>query len=477
MNWPGYAQALAEKIPLDRLHSRVVEYLKEAPSGAMGLSCSGGIDSLSALLLIHWHFPSRRDDMSVLHFNHLLRGEASHRDEQFVADIAAQLGLPFLSDSWGDRDADAPVSEARAREARHAFFDRFLRGKGGGMVVLGHQQNDILETFMLRLARSSNVAGLAAPRPLHTFSDHKTYLRPLLGITRGELEGYFRGLGIPWREDLSNREGKYDRNRLRNEIIPDWQAATQYDLVRAAARVRQYMEEADEVIDRFLAASRYPDPDNNPARFPRESGPRGVLRRWLYQWLHRRELLKSASPARVDEMLDAAESGALAEWSMGGGFVRVDREGIAFEETPAGIPADWPPVSLVAGGAIYFPDRTRIRANRREFTRDLFSGLSGKKYSERRTVFLDRDALEEDALLVRPWQPGDRYRPLNAPGSRKLQDLFVDRKIARGERKRLPVVTTASSLVLWAPGLPVSHDHRITSTTKEILQLTYRDLH
>lgn len=477
MNWRGYAQGLADKIPLDRLHSRAVDYLKEAPPGAMGLTCSGGIDSLSALLLIYWHFPSRREDMCVLHFNHLLRGEASHGDEQFVAVVAGQLGLPFLRDSWDDRDLDAPVSEAAAREARHTFFDRFLRGEGGGMAVLGHQQNDILETLMLRMARSSNVAGLAAPRPVHTFSDQKTYLRPLLSIQRSELEGYFRELGIPWREDLSNREGIYDRNRLRNEIIPDWQAATQYDLVRAAARVRQYLEEADEVIDRFLAASRYPAPGDNPARLPPELEPRGVLRRWLYRWLHRRGLLESASPARVDEVLRAALSEASAEWPMGGGFVRLEKGCIAFEENPRDIPADWPTASLVAGGAIYFPDRTRIRADGREFTRELLRGLSEKKYSERRTVFLDRNALKKDALLVRPWQDGDRYRPLNAPGSRKLQDLFVDRKIPREERKRLPVVTTTDSLVLWAPGLPVSHDHRVTQYTKKILQLTYRDHH
>ncbi len=476
MNWPGYAQALAEKIYRDRLHPRVIDYLNETPSGAMGLSCSGGIDSLSALLLIYGHFPSRRDDMSVLHFNHLLRGEDSRGDEQFVADAAAQLGLPFLHDSWDDRDVNAPENEADARKVRHAFFDRFLRGKGGGMIVLGHQQNDILETLMLRLARSSNVAGLAAPRPVHTFSDQKTYLRPLLGITRSELEGYFRELGIPWREDLSNRERKFDRNRLRNEIIPNWQAATQYDLVRAAVRVRQYLEEADEVIDRFLAASLFPAPDNNPARLPRKLEPRGVLRRWLYQWLHRRGLLESASPARVDEMLHAALSEASSEWPMGGGFVRLEQGCILFEENPREFAANWPPVSLVAGGAIYFPDRTRMRANCQKFTRDLLRNLSDKKYSERRTVFLDRNALKKDALLVRPWRAGDRYRPLNAPGSRKLQDLFVDRKIPREERKRLPVVTTTDSLVLWAPGLPVSHDHRITPNTKIILQLTYRDL-
>ena len=477
MNWPGYAQALAEKLPLDRLHPRVVGYLRESPSGAVGLSCSGGIDSLSALLLLYEHFPERRKDMSALHFNHLLRESDSHKDEQFVADVATQLDLPFLSDSWDDRDAGAPVNEAEARKARHAFFDRFLQRKGGGVVVLGHQKNDILESMMLRMARSSNVAGLAAPRPLHKFSDQKTYLRPMLGITRGELETCFRSLSIPWREDLSNREALFDRNRLRNEIIPAWQAVTQYDLAQAAGRVRQYLEEADEVMDRFLAACRYPAPASNPCHLPEELGPRGVLRRWLYLWLHGRELLGSASPARVDEMLRAILTHTSARWPMGGGFVRVESGRIAFEAPAGESLAHWPPVSLVAGGAIYFPDRTRMRAKVLDFSRELLNSLSLRKYSERRTVFLDRDVLNADAVWVRPWRPGDRYRPLNAPGSRKLQDLFVDRKIARTERKRLPVVTTADSLILWTPGLPVSHDHRITSNTKKILQLTYGPLH
>ncbi len=477
MNWPGYAQALAEKIPLDRLHSRVVDYLNQPTRGAIGLACSGGIDSLAALLLIYIHFESRRGDMDVLHFNHRLREEASERDEQFVADVTAQLGLPFLSDSWNDRDADAPVNEAEARKARHSFFDRYLDERGGGVVVLGHQQSDILETLMLRVARASNVTGLAAPRPLHIFSDKKTYLRPILGITRGELEGHFMQLGIPWREDASNQGSQFDRNRLRNEVIPNWQAATQYDLVRASAQVREYLEEADEVIDQFLASSGYPPPGNNPAHLPLKLGPRGALRRWLYRWLNQRDLLESVSPARVNEILDASLSGKPAEWPMGGGLIRVDHRCLSFEGKSRETPPQWSPVSLVACGTLYLPDRTRIRANRETFSEKLLQNLSGRKYSERWTVFLDMDTLKQSTLRVRPWKPGDRYRALNAPGSRKLQDMFVDRKIAQEERKRLPVVTTTDSLVLWAPGLPVSHDHRITSKTKKILQLTYRNLH
>lgn len=476
MDWPAKAKVLASSIGKNALHARACEEM-EASSGAVAVAVSGGSDSLAALLLVYAHFPQLCSRLSVLHFDHRLRGHESEADARFTKEVARALGLSFQSEIWKNKRPELTISEAQARSARHRFFDKFVSNNKGAVLVTGHQRDDVLETLMLRIARASNLGGLSAPRPVSRFSNGKTMVRPLLSISKAELEGHMLGAGIDWRTDASNDASEFDRNKLRNHVIPKWQKSTQYDLGHAAAQVRHYLEEADEAVDYLLDRSEFPQHGDNPAKLPASLSVNAVLRRWLQLWISSQTDGKSLSPAISNEIIKSLRSNEKNRWSFGTGFVEWNPPTISYVETEHSISEIIFNTPLRVGGRFTLPSGPVLEAQNVVATPELLKALRSGEYSEDSTVFLDIDSLESDSIVVRNWREGDCYHALNAPGSRKLQDMFVDRKIPREERKNLPVVTTEDSLILWTPGLPVNHQFRVTEKTKEILQLTYTFLH
>ncbi|MES1166571.1 MAG: tRNA lysidine(34) synthetase TilS, partial [Pseudomonadota bacterium] len=182
INWPASAEKLAAALPRGQLHPAVLAWADRKPAlrGPWAVAFSGGADSLALLLLLWAHWPARRKQLAALHFNHCLRGRASGGDEAFCRQVCAALGVRFFTARW--RAARPGSSEASARAARFRFFERKLRATGCRVLWLGHQQDDIAESILMRLARGSGTAGLAAPRPVQTMQDGRVHLRPLLTV-------------------------------------------------------------------------------------------------------------------------------------------------------------------------------------------------------------------------------------------------------------------------------------------------------
>ena len=238
IDWPAVANALAARISHAALHPRAMltaraDYLRERRKGARrpprwAVAFSGGADSL-ALLLIFWaEGPGRWGrDFVVLHFNHRLRGRAADADEKFCAQVCAALGVTFVAGPW--RRAHKGASEAEARAARFEFFGREMSRRKIRLLWLGHQQDDIAETMLMRLARGSGTAGLAAPRPAQAMPGGRWHLRPMLTLKKAEIVAALRAAGAAWREDASNDRGVFFRNRIRRAVLPAWVRAAQRD--------------------------------------------------------------------------------------------------------------------------------------------------------------------------------------------------------------------------------------------------------
>jgi tRNA(Ile)-lysidine synthase len=198
--------------------SKIERAMKDAwsrliPGSAVFCAVSGGLDSMvmleAAAQFRRKNDPSRR--LVVLHVNHNLRGAESEGDEAFVRAAAARLGLAIevLRIEWG---SEKP-SQAACRRRREEFFRSTL--SEGDRLFLAHHLDDQAETLLLRMIRGTGLRGLAGMRP-----EAGAKLRPLLGISRAEIEAHARAEGISWREDSSNRSTKYERNWLRHEILP-----------------------------------------------------------------------------------------------------------------------------------------------------------------------------------------------------------------------------------------------------------------
>ena len=221
--WQRAALRLAECLPRDCLNAAVRAFADGETSAARApwlLACSGGSDSV-ALVLLGWaHWPTRRADMVLAHFDHRLRGSASTNDARFCASLARGLGLRYVGGRW-DNAPDSP-SEALCRSARNHFLETQGRALAAKVIWTGHQRDDVAETMLMRLARGSGSAGMAAPRPVQMTAGDCWRLRPLLDIGRDPLREALAEVGARWREDGSNANGDYFRNRLRSVVVPAW---------------------------------------------------------------------------------------------------------------------------------------------------------------------------------------------------------------------------------------------------------------
>jgi len=221
-----------------------------APGAAILVAVSGGADSVALLHLLARRAVSRDGALRVAHLDHGLR-RGSIADRRFVERLARELGLPCTAERRAvadDRGADESVEEA-ARRVRREFLTRVARVHGCAAIALGHTLDDQAETVLLRLLRGAGPAALAGmaergPGP---------FVRPLLGLGRDDLRALLRRRGVPWREDPSNRDERFDRNRVRRKVLPALAAWGHPAAARALVRAADLLREDAALLDAWAA--------------------------------------------------------------------------------------------------------------------------------------------------------------------------------------------------------------------------------
>lgn len=328
-DWPAAAARLAEALPPARLHPAALARAgSRRAAGPWAVALSGGADSVALLLVLWAAFPARRRRLVALHFNHRLRGRAADADERFCARLCAALGVEFASARWTRERGAAPVSEAAARAARHAFFAREMKRRRARVLWLAHQQDDVAETLLMRLSRGSGTGGLAAPRPVQEFADGRVHLRPLLTLAKAELVAALRAAGAVWREDASNLSALFFRNRIRRTVLPAWMAAAGRDAAAGAALSRERLEEDDVALEAWL---------DELAPFARRGRcllagrlagkPRALWRRALHRWLLAVQPETDLSRQGFEQLLAALMRGKDTRFSLGARDFAVLRAG------------------------------------------------------------------------------------------------------------------------------------------------------
>lgn len=317
IDWRKCAAQLGAALPCERLHPAVVAWTREHERSRRPwvIAFSGGADSLALLMLVWSHWPERQKKLCAVHFNHRMRGASANRDERFCRTVCAALGVRFISGEW--KDVPRKPSEAQAREARHAFFSQQLRRWRACALWLGHQQDDIAETMLMRLARGSGLGGLAAPRPVHVLPGGRVHLRPLLHFRKAELVEYLRQCGARWCEDASNAAGDFLRNRIRREVLPVWRSVNSpRDALAGISLSRELIEEDDYALDRWLAEVD-PITKNGALSLRRLAGkPRGLVRRALHQWFLQQKRGGNLSRQAFTAMLDDLVRGRVTRHSV-----------------------------------------------------------------------------------------------------------------------------------------------------------------
>jgi tRNA(Ile)-lysidine synthase len=183
------------------------------------VAVSGGADSVALLhCLAAWVRP-----LVVAHLNHRLRGTDSDADEQFVRELALSLDLQYRTISIDVKEAAALRGanlEDTARQVRYEWLTQIACETGSGWIATGHTADDQAETVLHRLIRGAGIQGLRGIAPTRELAPHVFLVRPLLEVSRSEVVAYLEALGQPWREDASNRDPAFTRNRIRHELLP-----------------------------------------------------------------------------------------------------------------------------------------------------------------------------------------------------------------------------------------------------------------
>lgn len=448
------------------------------------LACSGGPDSMALWdLLERW----RRQTgafLTVAHVNHRLRGKASDADRRFVSRRAARRGTPFLTATadtraWARRRGRG--LEEAARALRYAFLARLARRVRCGVVLTAHTLDDQVETFFLNLLRGAGPRGLAAmaeesPWPVKSARPLRL-IRPLLAVRRDVLRAYLRRRGVPFRVDATNRSPAFLRNRLR-PVLRSWERLRPGFLERVGQTCRILRDEETfwrAQLDRLLP----PGTDGrrktvlDAGRFIRYHG--SVQRRILARLLPGADFdrLERTRALFVDKR---ARRGSLI---LPGGWV--EKRGERLFIHPAARPRSSvrrPPRTHAASVVrrVPVPGRLRLRlgpsGQSRRWTIDarFVSRLPKNWRRARRRVFVDADQLDPPSLRARAWRPGDRFRPLGLAGRKKLQDFFVDERVAPAERRRIPLLVNRRGIV-WVAGRRLSEAVKLTPATRRIVEL------
>ena len=430
--------------------------IRPVEEGSYLLGLSGGGDSVALLMMLLPAIHDKRIRVEAVHVNHGLRGIESEEDERFCRVLCHREGVPLYT---CNAELSGRKDEASARKARHAVFRKRYSETGVDALILAHNADDQAETFLMRLLRGTGPDGLQCMKADETVGGIRI-LRPMLSLKREEIRDNLRMDGIPWREDASNQDISYLRNRVRHKLIPVMSGISDSAVAKICNAARMIGEDNQALITRagtiLNAVSDGWLLDAEMLSKEQTALRRRVLRIW---WDEQGPVMKehalSFDQTNAFEGLLDRKKGTI---NLPGGM-RAVRDGKYLFLT--GIEADKPaPVPVTGAETVFGSFRLTETAS------------EGNPGDGKRTQEVPEGFTR--GCVIRTRQPGDRIRPFGSPGSKKLQDYLTDRHIAEPFRDRIPLLCRDREVLLvcgvGAGNVPIwdqqSRNVRLTWTGK-----------
>jgi tRNA(Ile)-lysidine synthase len=432
---------------------------------------SGGVDSIVLLHILEKFVREEGGQLVVAHLHHGLRGEEADRDETFVSERAKKLGLVYRCRRVDLSDKVTQTGEnlqAAARDERYSFFESVREEFDGDKIALGHNADDQAETVLMRIVRGCGIKGLAGIPPVRGH-----IVRPLIETRRSEIAAFAAAEGISYVEDSSNESKKYLRNSIRKELIPlieGYNPQFCREMLRLSAISREtdnYIE--DEASLLYGELRRY------------DTGREGAV-------LFKISRLKGLpSPVRTKLLLKALEelTGSRA------GFFSSHLFGIIelVEAGKTGSSISLPKkvtASIIYGdlmlGCKHGEDttsfsmplnmsgKTEVEKVGAAFIVETSDAEEAESPDDGSCIFIDLDRIAAP-LEVRNFRAGDRIRPLGMEGSKKLKDFFIDEKVPRHMRGKVPLVISGDD-ILWLVGYRKCGAAHANSESSRLIKLT-----
>ena len=422
--------------------SKVKDYIKKhkllSLSDLYIVALSGGADSVALLLLL--------DEMGykvhALHCNFHLRGEESDRDERFCEDLCLKKNIPFHRihfDTLMYAETHKMSVEMAARELRYRYFEQLRKDIGAKAICVAHHQDDTVETVLLNLVRGTGLRGLTGIQPRNG-----AILRPLLCVTRTEIEAYLATKQQDYVTDSTNLETDFVRNKIRLQVVPllrQLNPAVSENIVRTAEHLTEAQKVLDTVVDTYKGSNQL-----DLCALQQVGSAEYIVFEWLKQY--------GFNGSQVQQVI-SAETGSIFS-SPTGYEVLKDRDRLLVEPTIMA----FTPIRIPEEGTYVLPDDRRLNVRR--------SNPFVSKDSHEATL----DARQvRFPLTVRRVEEGDWMIPYGMTGRKLLSDLMTDLKMSLFDRRRQLVVVDAQGAVVWAIGLRTDHRCRVTDATQEVIAI------
>lgn len=452
---------------ISRLERTIRQQRLFRPGDTLVVALSGGADS-TALLDLLTRLPGYNLHLIVAHLNHSLRGAESDADQEFCRMTASRYNVPFevrRIDVQGMASDSGLNLEDAGRRARIQFLGEVSSRYDAAAVALAHHADDQAETVLMRLLRGSGMTGLSGM----PFRNARGFVRPLLEISRPEIEQYLLGLGLNWREDASNSDTIYLRNRIRHQLLPlleEYNPAIRSCLAATASVLSGDEELLAEMTEQAFSRSCRMEDDGivcsaAKLRMLNIALRRRVLRHGFKQLAGS---LDGVSQRHIDAICALIDSDrpnsrlalpqtvtAVREYDR----IVLKRADAADPDTGFELLIMEPGIYRLSSGGTITVDSTKTAS----FATDSCS------------VCLD-PARVPFPWLVRTFKPGDRMVPFGMSGRKKVKDIFIDRKIPHSGRRRIPLLFCGDDLI-WVAGVCASELSRIDDSPAAMVAVTW----
>ena len=439
-------------------------------SGASILvALSGGGDSVA---LTH-ALIELRDQLGLkiagAHLNHRMRGTESDRDEEFVSAMCSRVGIELTVERADGLLESVANIEERARDARREFLDRAADRLGADFIALGHNRDDQAETVLMRLMRGAGAAGLAAMAE----RGPGRLIRPMLTVSRAEIRDYLNARAIAFVEDSTNESRDFLRNRIRHDLMPmlerDYAPGVAGRLVALADEMRSLDELVAAIAANELAAMRTRGAHGAALDIARFSAlnravQAGVIRQFLAE---RIGSLRKISRTHIEAIRRLVlEGGPSDSMDIRGGW-RARRQYNLLELIPAAATRD---TSVAFEVPIALDGVTIVEAAGLKFDASTMAAADASLPKSLFVAMFDAAKVPDGNLIARNFMPGDRIHPIGMQGTRKVQDVFVDRKLPRPQRNLIPMIMIEGRIA-WIPGLVRADCALVTKATETVLRV------
>lgn len=411
------------------------------------IACSGGLDSTVLVELCN----RAQLQFSIAHCNFQLRGNASDEDETFVRSLANNINKPVYVthfDTLGYVNQHKVSVQMAARELRYAWFKQLLEQDAGKYVLTAHHANDNIETFLINLSRGTGIDGLTGiPAKIN-------YLRrPLLPYTREELENFAKAENLNWREDASNADTKYLRNKIRLEVIPKLNELHP-TFSENFKNTLQYLHQTETIASTYLLKLKQDLFVSKDGKVEIEIDKlRGLQPLPVY-------LYALFSPYGFKEMdnLEGLLNGLSGKQLQSNTHILVKNRNVLLLTSKSDaksvvdeflIPEDKVPLNL--------PVNLK------------FTKVSERYDNTKNEIYVQKSALKYP-LTVRKWKSGDYFYPIGLNRKKKLSKYFKDEKVDVLSKEETWLLCSGEQIV-WVVGMRADHRFRVVDTTQEILKI------